>query len=364
MDEFAMGSSNETSYFGSVNNPWAIDCVPGGSSGGSAASVAARLAPAATATDTGGSIRQPAALCGVTGIKPTYGSVSRWGMIAFASSLDQGGPIAKSAEDCALLLNCMASFDPLDSTSIQNPRPNYSENLNKSINGLKIGVPKEYFSEGLNSGTKSAVEKAIKALEDMGSEIIELSLPNSNLSVPAYYVIAPAEASANLSRYDGIKYGFRCDNPKNLEDLYSRSRSEGFGEEVQRRIMIGNYCLSSGYYDAYYKKAQMVKELISEDFRKAFEKVDLLVGPTCPSPAFKHGAKNSNPVEMYLEDVYTIAVNLAGLPGMSVPCGLVNRKPVGMQIIGNYLNEPTMLQVAHQFQKHTNWHKESPEDFV
>ena len=364
MDEFAMGSSNETSHFGSVNNPWALDCVPGGSSGGSAASVAARLAPAATATDTGGSIRQPAALCGVTGIKPTYGSVSRWGMIAFASSLDQGGPIAKSAEDCALLLNCMASFDPLDSTSIQNTRPNYSEKLNKTINGLKIGVPKEYFSEGLNSGTKNAVEKAIKTLEDLGSEIIELSLPNSSLSVPAYYVIAPAEASANLSRYDGIKYGYRCDNPKNLEDLYIRSRSEGFGEEVQRRIMIGNYCLSSGYYDAYYKKAQMVKELISQDFKNAFGKVDVLVGPTCPSPAFRHGTKNNNPVEMYLEDVYTIAVNLAGLPGMSIPCGRVDRKPVGMQIIGNYLNEAIMLQVAHQFQKHTNWHKESPEDFV
>ena len=364
MDEFAMGSSNETSYFGSVNNPWALDCVPGGSSGGSAASVAARLAPAATATDTGGSIRQPAALCGVTGIKPTYGSVSRWGMIAFASSLDQGGPIAKNAEDCALLLNCMASFDPLDSTSIQNTRPNYSEKLNKTINGLKIGVPKEYLSEGLNSGTKNAVEKAIKTLEDLGSEIIELSLPNSSLSVPAYYVIAPAEASANLSRYDGIKYGYRCDNPKNLEDLYIRSRSEGFGEEVQRRIMIGNYCLSSGYYDAYYKKAQMVKELISQDFKNAFEKVDVLVGPTCPSPAFRHGTKNNNPVEMYLEDVYTIAVNLAGLPGMSIPCGRVDRKPVGMQIIGNYLNEAIMLQVAHQFQKHTNWHKESPEDFV
>jgi aspartyl-tRNA(Asn)/glutamyl-tRNA(Gln) amidotransferase subunit A len=364
MDEFAMGSSNETSYFGSVNNPWALDCVPGGSSGGSAASVAARLAPAATATDTGGSIRQPAALCGVTGIKPTYGSVSRWGMIAFASSLDQGGPIAKSAEDCALLLNCMASFDPLDSTSIQNTRPTYSERLNKTINGLKIGVPKEYFSEGLNSGTKNAVEKAIKILEDLGSEIIELSLPNSSLSVPAYYVIAPAEASANLSRYDGIKYGYRCDNPKNLEDLYIRSRSEGFGEEVQRRIMIGNYCLSSGYYDAYYKKAQMVKELISQDFKNAFEKVDVLVGPTCPSPAFKHGTKNNNPVEMYLEDVYTIAVNLAGLPGMSIPCGRVDRKPVGMQIIGNYLNEAIMLQVAHQFQKHTTWHRESPEDFV
>ena len=364
MDEFAMGSSNETSHFGSVNNPWALDCVPGGSSGGSAASVAARLAPAATATDTGGSIRQPAALCGVTGIKPTYGSVSRWGMIAFASSLDQGGPIAKNAEDCALLLNCMASFDPLDSTSIQNTRPNYSEKLNKTINGLKIGVPKEYFSEGLNSGTKNVVEKAIKTLEDLGSEIIELSLPNSSLSVPAYYVIAPAEASANLSRYDGIKYGYRCDNPKNLEDLYIRSRSEGFGEEVQRRIMIGNYCLSSGYYDAYYKKAQMVKELISQDFKNAFGKVDVLVGPTCPSPAFRHGTKNNNPVEMYLEDVYTIAVNLAGLPGMSIPCGRVDRKPVGMQIIGNYLNEAIMLQVAHQFQKHTNWHKESPEDFV
>ena len=364
MDEFAMGSSNETSHFGSVNNPWALDCVPGGSSGGSAASVAARLAPAATASDTGGSIRQPAALCGVTGIKPTYGSVSRWGMIAFASSLDQGGPIAKNAEDCALLLNCMASFDPLDSTSIQNTRPNYSEKLNKTINGLKIGVPKEYFSEGLNSGTKNAVEKAIKTLEDLGSEIIELSLPNSSLSVPAYYVIAPAEASANLSRYDGIKYGYRCDNPKNLEDLYIRSRSEGFGEEVQRRIMIGNYCLSSGYYDAYYKKAQMVKELISQDFKNAFGKVDVLVGPTCPSPAFRHGTKNNNPVEMYLEDVYTIAVNLAGLPGMSIPCGRVDRKPVGMQIIGNYLNEAIMLQVAHQFQKHTNWHKESPEDFV
>jgi len=363
MDEFAMGSSNETSYFGVVKNPWALDCVPGGSSGGSAAAIAARLAPAATATDTGGSIRQPAALCGVTGIKPTYGSVSRWGMIAFASSLDQGGPIAKTSEDCAMLLKCMASFDHKDSTSIENKRPDYVSKLYQPIDGLKIGLPKEYFSEGLHPGTQKAVENAIEVLRGLGAEIIEVSLPNSKLSVPAYYVIAPAEASANLSRYDGVKYGYRCKNPVDLEDLYVRTRSEGFGEEVQRRIMIGTYCLSSGYYDAYYKKAQLAKELIIQDFQTAFSDVDLIIGPTCPSPAFQHGTKSDNPVEMYLEDVYTIAVNLAGLPGMSIPCGLVSKKPVGMQIIGNYLEEPAMLQVAHQFQNVTDWHKAVPGNF-
>ena len=291
MDEFAMGSSNETSFYGSVQNPWSTDCVPGGSSGGSAAAVAARLAPGATATDTGGSIRQPAALCGITGIKPTYGRVSRWGMIAFASSLDQAGPMARSAEDCALLLSCMASFDEKDSTCIDREVPDYSSSLNNSVKGLKIGVPKEYFSEGLNPGTEKAVRTALAELEAQGAELIEISLPNSALSVPAYYVIAPAEASANLSRFDGVKYGYRCEDPKDLQDLYTRTRAEGFGEEVQRRILIGTYCLSAGYYDAYYGKAQQARQLIQQDFTAAFEKVDVIMGPTCPSPAFKFGSK-------------------------------------------------------------------------
>ena len=361
MDEFAMGSSNETSFYGPVKNPWATDSVPGGSSGGSAAAIAARLAPGATATDTGGSIRQPAALCGISGLKPTYGRVSRWGMIAFASSLDQAGPMARTAEDCAIMLNCMASFDKKDSTSVNQSVPDYTASLGNSVKGLKIGIPKEYFSEGLDPGTEIAVKKALADLEAQGAQLVEISLPNSHLSVPAYYVIAPAEASANLSRFDGVKYGYRCDDPKNLQDLYCRSRTEGFGEEVQRRILIGTYCLSAGYYDAYYGKAQQVRQLIQQDFSDAFKSVDLIMGPTCPSPAFKFGAKGDDPVAMYLEDIYTIATNLAGLPGMSVPCGMVEEKPVGLQIIGNYFDEARMLNVAHQFQQITDWHNQAPE---
>jgi aspartyl-tRNA(Asn)/glutamyl-tRNA(Gln) amidotransferase subunit A len=361
MDEFAMGSSNETSFYGPVKNPWATDSVPGGSSGGSAAAIAARLAPGATATDTGGSIRQPAALCGISGLKPTYGRVSRWGMIAFASSLDQAGPMARTAEDCAIMLNCMASFDEKDSTSVNQSVPDYTASLGNSIKGLKIGIPKEYFSEGLDPGTEIAVRKALADLEAQGAQLVKISLPNSHLSVPAYYVIAPAEASANLSRFDGVKYGYRCDDPKDLQDMYCRSRTEGFGEEVQRRILIGTYCLSAGYYDAYYGKAQQVRQLIQQDFSDAFKSVDLIMGPTCPSPAFKFGAKGDDPVAMYLEDIYTIATNLAGLPGMSVPCGMVEEKPVGLQIIGNYFDEARMLNVAHQFQQITNWHNQAPE---
>ena len=361
MDEFAMGSSNETSFYGPVKNPWATNSVPGGSSGGSAAAIAARLAPGATATDTGGSIRQPAALCGITGLKPTYGRVSRWGMIDFASSLDQGGPMARTAEDCALLLNCMASYDHKDSTCVDRPVPNYSANLGDSVKGLRIGIPKEYFSEGLNAGTEKAVRESLAEYEKMGAELVEISLPNTGLSVPAYYVIAPAEASANLSRFDGVKYGHRCDNPKDLEDLYRRTRAEGFGDEVQRRILIGTYCLSAGYYDAYYGKAQQVRELIRQDFTQAFEKVDLIMGPTCPSPAFEFGSKGNDPVAMYLEDIYTISTNLAGLPGMSLPCGMVDNKPVGLQIIGNYFDEARMLNAAHQFQQVTDWHTQAPE---
>ena len=360
MDEFAMGSSNETSYYGPVKNPWALDCVPGGSSGGSAAAVAARLAPGATATDTGGSIRQPAALCGISGIKPTYGRVSRWGMIAFASSLDQGGPMARTAEDCAIMLSCMASYDEKDSTSVDQPVPDYSSTLNRPIKGLKIGVPKEYFSEGLHPGTEAAVRQALADLVAQGAELVDISLPNSALSVPAYYVIAPAEASANLSRFDGVRYGYRCDEPKDLQDMYCRTRGEGFGEEVQRRILIGTYCLSAGYYDAYYGKAQQVRQLIQQYFTRAFAQVDVIMGPTCPSPAFKFGSKGDDPVAMYLEDIYTIATNLAGLPGMSIPCGMVEDKPVGLQIIGNYFDEALMLNVAHQFQQATDWHNLAP----
>jgi aspartyl-tRNA(Asn)/glutamyl-tRNA(Gln) amidotransferase subunit A len=361
MDEFAMGSSNETSFYGAVKNPWNTNCVPGGSSGGSAAAVAARLAAGATATDTGGSIRQPAALCGITGLKPTYGRVSRWGMIAFASSLDQGGPMARTAEDCALLLNCMASYDDKDSTCIDLPVPDYSADLQASLSGLRIGVPKEYFSEGLHSGTAEAVQQALAEFERQGAKLVEISLPNTGLSVPAYYVIAPAEASANLSRFDGVKYGYRCKDPQDLQDLYCRTRAEGFGEEVQRRILIGTYCLSAGYYDAYYGKAQQVRELIRQDFVEAFKGVDLIMGPTCPSPAFKFGSKGDDPVAMYLEDIYTISTNLAGLPGMSLPCGMVDGKPVGLQIIGNHFDEARMLNAANQFQRATDWHTLMPE---
>jgi aspartyl-tRNA(Asn)/glutamyl-tRNA(Gln) amidotransferase subunit A len=363
MDEFAMGSSNETSFYGGVKNPWDTLTVPGGSSGGSAAAVAARLAPAATGTDTGGSIRQPAALCGLTGLKPTYGRVSRYGMIAFASSLDQAGTFTQTAEDSALMLNVMAGFDDKDSTSVESDVPDYTANLNQNLKGLKIGLPKEYFGEGLNADVAKVVEEAIAEYKKMGAEIIDITLPNSHLSVPAYYVIAPAECSSNLSRFDGVRFGYRCEDPKDLEDLYKRSRGEGFGEEVKRRIMIGTYALSTGYYDAYYLKAQKIRRLISNDFVTAFEKVDVIMGPTSPEVAFKAGEKSDDPVSMYLSDIYTIATNLAGLPGMSVPCGFSNKMPVGLQIIGNYFDESRLLNVAHQYQQTTDWHTQMPDAF-
>ena len=364
MDEFAMGSSNETSYYGPVRNPWNPETVPGGSSGGSAAAVAARLVPAATGTDTGGSIRQPAALCGVTGLKPTYGRVSRWGMIAFASSLDQGGPIARSAEDAALLLGVMAGFDERDSTSIDRPVPDYTATLNDDIRGLKIGLPKEYFGEGLESGVAQAVESALDEYRKLGAEIVEISLPNTHLAVPAYYVVAPAECSSNLSRFDGVRFGHRCENPEDLEDLYKRSRGEGFGAEVKRRIMIGTYALSAGYYDAYYLKAQKVRRLIRDDFLRAFEQVDVIMGPTTPAPAFRLGEKTDDPITMYLSDIYTIAVNLAGLPGMSIPAGFVNGLPVGLQLIGNHFDEARLLNVAHRYQQVTDHHLQGPAPYV
>jgi aspartyl-tRNA(Asn)/glutamyl-tRNA(Gln) amidotransferase subunit A len=356
MDEFAMGSSNETSFYGPVKNPWDTRCVPGGSSGGSAAAVAAHLVVAATASDTGGSIRQPASLCGLTGLKPTYGRVSRWGMIAFASSLDQAGPITKTAEDAAIMLNTMASFDKKDSTSIDRDVPDYTDNLYDSLAGLKLGIPKEYFGEGLHPETASRVQDAIKEYEKLGCEIKEISLPHTHLAVPAYYVIAPAECSANLSRFDGVRYGYRCEAPKDLDDLYRRSRSEAFGDEVKRRILVGAYALSAGYYDAYYRKAQQVRRLIKQDFVDAFTKVDLIMGPTATAPAFEFGAKTDDPVAMYLEDIYTIATNLAGLPALSIPCGLVDNKPVGLQIIGNFFAESKLLNAAHQFQQATDYH--------
>ena len=363
MDEFAMGSSNETSYYGPVKNPWNTDCVPGGSSGGSAAAVAARLTPAATGTDTGGSIRQPAALCGVTGMKPTYGLVSRYGMIAFASSLDQGGPMAQTAEDCALMMNAMAGFDEHDSTSIDIELPDYTAGLGDSIDGLRIGLPKEYFDEGLDQGVRAVVETALERFRAMGAELVEIDLPNSALAVPVYYVVAPAECSANLSRFDGVRYGYRCDGPQDLYDLYTRSRGEGFGAEVKRRIMVGTYALSAGYYDAYYLKAQRCRHLISDDFRDAFKNVDVIMGPASPEPAFRLGEKAEDPISMYLSDIYTIAVNLAGLPGMSVPAGFVDGKPVGLQIIANYFEESRLLNVAHKFQQQSDWHQQIPENF-
>ena len=363
MDEFAMGSSNETSYYGPVRNPWDTKRVPGGSSGGSVAAVAAGLAPIATGTDTGGSIRQPAALTNTTGIKPTYGRVSRYGMIAFASSLDQAGVMARNAEDAALILQQMAGFDPLDSTSVEREVDDYSAPLNQSIKGLRIGLPKEYFADGLDPGVRSQVEAAIKQMQELGASVQEISLPNSPLSVPTYYVVAPAEASSNLARFDGVRYGHRAEGVENLEALYKRSRGEGFGAEVQRRIMIGTYVLSHGYYDAYYLRAQKVRRLISEDFRKAFENVDVVVGPTTQGTAFKLGEKSADPVSMYLNDIYTIAANLAGLPGMSIPCGFSEGLPVGLQLIGNYFEEGRLLNVAHQYQQATDWHTRMPEGF-
>jgi aspartyl-tRNA(Asn)/glutamyl-tRNA(Gln) amidotransferase subunit A len=326
--------------------------------------VAARLAPAATGTDTGGSIRQPASLCGITGLKPTYGRVSRWGMIAFASSLDQAGPLAQSAEDCAMLLGAMAGFDAKDSTCMDEPVPDYRVGLNESIEGLKIGLPKEYFSEGLDSQVEQAVRDALKVYESLGAELVEISLPNSHLAVPVYYVVAPAECSSNLSRFDGARYGYRCSDPKDLDDLYRRSRGEGFGPEVKRRILIGAYALSAGYYDAYYIKAQQIRRLISNDFVEAFKKVDVIMGPTSPGVAFKLGEKSDDPVSMYLSDIYTIAVNLAGLPGMSIPAGQVNGLPAGLQLIGNYWAEAKILNIAHRFQQETDWHQQMPEEFA
>ncbi|ABI55522.1 Asp-tRNA(Asn)/Glu-tRNA(Gln) amidotransferase subunit GatA [Alkalilimnicola ehrlichii MLHE-1] len=363
MDEFAMGSSNETSYYGPVKNPWDLDAVPGGSSGGSAAAVAGRLAPAATGTDTGGSIRQPAALCGLSGLKPTYGRVSRYGMIAFASSLDQGGPMARTCEDLALLLGGMAGFDTRDSTSVDHVVPDYTETLNRSVKGLKIGVPKEFFGEGLDPEVRRVVEAAIEVYREEGAEIREISLPNTRHSVPVYYVIAPAEASSNLSRYDGVRYGYRCEDPSDLEDLYKRSRGEGFGEEVKRRILVGTYALSAGYYDAYYLKAQQVRRLIRDDFTRALQAVDVIMGPTSPTVAFNIGERTDDPVQMYLSDVYTLAVNLAGVPGLSIPAGFAQGRPVGLQIIGDYFDEARLLNVGHKYQQVTDWHRQVPQGF-
>jgi len=361
MDEFAMGSSNETSFFGPVKNPWDTDCVPGGSSGGSAAAVAARLTPVATGTDTGGSIRQPAALCGLTGLKPTYGVVSRYGMIAFASSLDQAGPMARSAEDCALLLSAMAGFDQRDSTSLQRDAEDYSRDLEKPLTGLRIGLPKEFFGEGMSAEVRTAVEAALDEYRKLGATTVEVALPNSGLSVAAYYVIAPAEASSNLSRFDGVRYGHRAAEYGDLLEMYCRSRAEGFGAEVKRRILIGTYVLSHGYYDAYYLKAQKIRRLIATDFQEAFKVCDVIMGPTTPSVAFRLGEKSTDPVQMYLSDIYTIAVNLAGLPGMSMPCGFGGQgMPVGLQLIGPWFAEARMLNAAHRYQQVTDWHARVP----
>ena len=361
MDEFAMGSSSETSYYGPVRNPWDTSRVPGGSSGGSACAVSARLVPAATATDTGGSIRQPAALCGVTGLKPTYGRVSRYGMIAYASSLDQGGPITQTAQDAALLLAAMAGFDPKDATSANVPVDNYLDALNNEIKGLKIGLPREYFSSELEQPVTDALSAALNLYEQAGATIIDIELPHTELSIPVYYVIASAECSSNLSRYDGVRFGHRCDNPEDISDLFCRSRSEGFGNEVKRRIMTGTYVLSAGYYDAYYLKAQRLRRLLRDEFRAALDQVDVIVTPTTPSPAFPLGSRIDDPISMYLSDIYTVSVNLAGLPAISIPAGFSNGLPVGMQIIGNYFHEARLLNVAHQYQLMTDWHKQVPE---
>jgi aspartyl-tRNA(Asn)/glutamyl-tRNA(Gln) amidotransferase subunit A len=361
MDEFAMGSSNETSYYGPVKNPWNLDYVPGGSSGGSAAAVASRMAPIATGTDTGGSIRQPASLCGLTGLKPTYGLVSRFGMIAFASSLDQAGPMALTSEDCAHMLNVMAGYDERDSTCINRPKEDYLVNLDRSIKGLKIGVPKEFFDEGLDTNVQKLVEEALNEYKKLGAELVDISLPNTSLAIPVYYVIAPAEASSNLSRYDGVRYGYRAKEYKDLMDMYFKTREQGFGDEVKRRILIGTYVLSAGYYDAYYLKAQKIRKLISNDFKEAFNKCDVIMGPAAPSVAFKSGDKKEDPLAMYLQDIYTISTNLAGLPGMSLPVGQTQGLPVGLQIIGNYFKEAQMLNVAHAYQQKTQWHKMMPE---
>ena len=363
MDEFAMGSSNETSHFGPVRNPWDPSRVPGGSSGGSAAAVAARLVPAATATDTGGSIRQPAALCGVTGIKPTYGRVSRYGMIAFASSLDQAGVIARSAEDAAILLGAMAGFDARDSTSVDAPVPDYVAGLERPLAGLRIGLLKEFFERGLDPAVEACLRTALEALRAQGAELRDVSLPNLPLSVPTYYVVAPAECSSNLARFDGVRFGHRCEQPRDLKDLYERSRGEGFGAEVKRRIMTGTFVLSAGYYDAYYLKAQRVRQLIANDFARAFAAVDVLIGPTTPTVAFALGAKTADPITMYLNDIYTIGANLAGLPAVSIPCGFVQGLPVGLQVVGAHFSEERILNVAHRYQRETDWHARAPEAY-
>lgn len=360
LDEFAMGSSTESSYYGPTRNPWNRDNVPGGSSGGSATAVAARLAAAATGTDTGGSIRQPAAFTGITGLKPTYGRVSRWGMIAYGSSLDCGGPMTQTAEDAALMLNAIAGFDPKDSTSMNRPVDDYQARLNEPLAGLRIGLPKEYFGDGLNDGIRAAVMAAVSELEKLGATVKEISLPRTELSIPAYYIIAPAEASTNLSRYDGVRYGYRCKDPVDLEDLYKRSRAEGFGAEVQRRILVGTYALSAGYYDAYYKKAQQLRRLIRDDFQTGFQDVDVILAPTTPSPAWTLGEKSNDPVAMYLEDIYTLSTNLAGLPALALPCGQVGGLPVGLQLIGNYFEESHLLNIGHQYQQVTDWHQQAP----
>jgi aspartyl-tRNA(Asn)/glutamyl-tRNA(Gln) amidotransferase subunit A len=364
MDEFAMGSANESSHYGPVKNPWDTSRIPGGSSGGSAAAVAARLVPAATGTDTGGSIRQPAALTNLTGLKPTYGRVSRWGMIAYASSLDQGGMLTRNAEDCALLLQAMAGFDPKDSTSVDQPVDDYLASLEKPLAGLRIGLPKEYFGEGLDSRIADLTLKAVDELKKLGATVKDISLPNMQHAIPAYYVIAPAEASSNLSRYDGVRFGYRCEDPKDLTDLYKRSRAEGFGDEVRRRIMVGTYALSAGYYDAYYLKAQRIRRLIKNDFVAAFNDVDVILGPTTPSVAWKLGEKNNDPVAEYLMDIYTITANLAGVPGLSMPAGFVDGLPVGVQLLAPYFQEGRLLNIAHQFQKATDWHMKAPTGFL
>jgi aspartyl-tRNA(Asn)/glutamyl-tRNA(Gln) amidotransferase subunit A len=364
MDEFAMGSSNETSYYGPVRNPWDTSLVPGGSSGGSAAAVAARLAPAATATDTGGSIRQPAALCGITGVKPTYGRVSRHGMVAFASSLDQGGVLTTTAADAALMLREMAGFDANDSTSVDVPVPDYVAALEQPLAGLKVGLLKEFFDKGLDPKNEQRIREALRVYESFGAVLTEVSLPNLPLSVPVYYVVAPAECSSNLARFDGVRFGHRCENPRDLQDLYRRSRGEGFGAEVKRRIMTGTYVLSAGYYDAYYLKAQRVRQLINADFVRAFKSVDVLIGPTTPTPAFAIGAKTSDPVTMYLNDIYTIGANLAGLPAASVPCGFIDQLPVGLQIVGPHFSEARVLAAAHAYQRATDWHTHIPRDYA
>ncbi len=365
MDEFAMGSSNETSAYGVVRNPWDTERVPGGSSGGGAATVAARLAPMVLGSDTGGSIRQPVSFCNITGIKPTYGRISRYGMIAFASSLDQCGPMAPSAEDCAITLNIISGLDARDSTSVDLPVPDYTATLNDSIEGLRIGLPKEFFAEGLNAQVGAVIDRAIKEFEQRGAIIKEVTLPNSHLAVPVYYVVAPAECSSNLSRFDGVRFGYRCEDPKDLKDLYERSRWEGFGAEVKRRIMIGTYALSAGYYDAYYLKAQKIRRLIQQDFAEAFKEVDVIMGPSAPTTAFKLGAKKDDPIAMYLEDLYTIPVSLAGLPGMTFPIGFAaDGLPVGMQLVGNYFQEARMLNIAHQYQQWSDWHQQLPAKFA